>query len=836
MAETATAVCYTLLCALVVVVVAVLLKLKQASSGLNLPPGPWQLPVIGNMHCLLGALPHHAMRRLAQRYGPVMLLRLGHVRTVVVSSPEAAREVMKTHDAIFADRPLYVTMDIFIYGGKSISFAPYGSRHWKELRRLCATELLSARRILSFRPIREEETAAMVRFVAAAAPLVNVSDRVRLLLNDIIVRAVVGGRCPQREAYLQEMEKALRLLAGFNLIDLFPTSRLARVLGGRSLRAARRVHARIHSIVGDMIRDHATAMESRGAAADGEDLLDTLLRLQKGGGVDTTLSTDVISATLFRAQSEIRKLLHGKAKVKEEVTEGRLHYLRMVIKETLRNHILTAPVLCTLLCVVVFTVLLKLRSFFTCHAAGLNLPPGPWQLPIIGNMHCLLGALPHHAMRKLAQRYGLVMLLRLGHVRTVVGGLEDPRRTLADRPLYVTMDIFTYGGRDISFAPYRSRHWKELRRLCATELLGPKPVLSFRLIREEEAASLARAVAAAPAAVNVSERVKALMNDILMRCAIGDRCPMRDEYIAELDAALQLLAGFNLIDLFPSSWLARTLGAGSLRAARVVHDRLHRITHAIIDYHESKGKGAAAAAADDGGGNSRREDILDLLLRFQKDGGLGITLTTEVLSGVLFDVFAAGSETTATTTIWAMSELVRSSRAMERAQSEVRRVLQGKTMVAEADIQGRLPYLQMVIKETLRLHPPAPLILPRFCGESIKVLGFDIPEGTTVFVNVWALGRDEKMWADANEFKPERFEDETVDFSGGDFRMCPGVMFGVANIEIALANLLYHFDWKLPGGADPSELDMAESYGITARRENDLLLEATPYVPHGSES
>ncbi|KAF8646787.1 hypothetical protein HU200_065585 [Digitaria exilis] len=509
-------------------------------------------------------------------------------------------------------------------------------------------------------------------------------------------------------------------------------------------------------------------------------------------------------------------------------------------------------VLYTLLCVVVFTVLLKLRSFFTSHAAGLNLPPGPWQLPIIGNMHCLLGALPHHAMRKLAQRYGPVMLLRLGHVRTVVVSSPEAARevlkthdaTLADRPLYVTMDIFTYGGRDISFAPYRSRHWKELRRLCATELLGPKPVLSFRPIREEEAASLVRAVAAAPAAVNVSERVKALMNDILMRCAIGDRCPMRDEYIAELDAALQLLAGFNLIDLFPSSWLARTLGAGSLRAARVVHDSLHRITHAIIDYHESKGKGVAAAD-DDGGRNSRREDILDLLLRFQKDGGLGITLTTEVLSGVLFDVFAAGSETTATTTIWAMSELVRSSRAMERAQSEVRRVLQGKTMVAEADIQGRLPYLQMVIKETLRLHPPAPLILPRFCGESIKLLGFDIPEGTTVFVNVWALGRDEKMWADANEFKPERFEDETVDFSGGDFRflpagsgrrMCPGVMFGVANIEIALANLLYHFDWKLPSGADPSELDMAESYGITARRENDLLLEATPYVPHGSES
>ncbi|KAG2552354.1 hypothetical protein PVAP13_9KG423300 [Panicum virgatum] len=464
-------------------------------------------------------------------------------------------------------------------------------------------------------------------------------------------------------------------------------------------------------------------------------------------------------------------------------------------------------------------------------------------------------ALPHHAMRRLAQRYGPVMLLRLGHVPTVVVSSPEAAREvlkthdaiLANRPLYATMGIFTYGGRDIAFAPCRSRHWKELRRLCVTELLGPKPVLSFRPIREEEAASLVRAVAAAsPAAVNVSERVKVLTNDILMRCAVGDRCPMRDEYIPELEAALELMAGFNLIDLFPASWLARTLGAGSLRAAREVHDRLHRITHAIIEYHESRGVGVAGAATDDGAGNSRREDILDMLLRFQKDGGLGITLTTEVLSGVLFDVFSAGSETTATTIIWAMSELVRSTRAMERAQSEVRRVLQGKTRLAEADIQGRLPYLQMVIKETLRLHPPAPLILPRFCGESVKVLGFDIPAGTTVFVNVWALGRDGTLWADADEFKPERFEDEeTVDFSGADFRflpagagrrMCPGVMFGLANIEIGLASLLYHFDWKLPGGANPSEVDMDESYGITARRRTDLLLEATPYVPHGSES
>jgi cytochrome P450 len=291
--------------------------------------------------------------------------------------------------------------------------------------------------------------------------------------------------------------------------------------------------------------------------------------------------------------------------------------------------------------------------FTSQHAAGLilNLPPGPRPLPVIGNMHCLLGALPHHAMRRLAQRYGPVVLLRLGHVRAVVVSSPEAAREVlkthdaifANRPLYVTMGIFTYGGQDIAFAPSGSRHWKEVRRLCVTELLGSKRVLSFRPIREEEVASLVRSVAAAsasasPAAavVNVSERVKVLMNDILMRCAIGDRCPMRDEYLAELDRALDLMAGFNLIDLFPGSRLARTLGAGSLRAAREVHDRMHRITQAIIGYHESSrgAAGAGAAATDDDG---RREDILGLLLGFQKDAALGTsTFTTEFLSGVLF--------------------------------------------------------------------------------------------------------------------------------------------------------------------------------------------------------
>lgn len=108
----------------------ILVKLKHrraSASRLNLPPGPWALPVIGHMHLLVGAIPHQAMHRLARRHGPVMLLCLGHVPTLVLSSAEAAREVMKVHDATFADCPVYATADIFTYGGEDISFGSHAT-------------------------------------------------------------------------------------------------------------------------------------------------------------------------------------------------------------------------------------------------------------------------------------------------------------------------------------------------------------------------------------------------------------------------------------------------------------------------------------------------------------------------------------------------------------------------------------------------------------------------------------------------------------------------------------------------------------------------------------
>ena len=186
-----------------------------------------------------------------------------------------------------------------------------------------------------------------------------------------------------------------------------------------------------------------------------------------------------------------------------------------------------------------------------------------------------------------------------------------------------------------------------------------------------------------------------------------------------------------------------------------------------------------------------------------------------------------------------MSELMKNPEVMQRAQSEVRELLQGKNKVTEEDIK-ELNYLHLVIKETLRLHPPGPLLLPRECQETCEILGYEIPKKARVSINVWAMGRDPQYWEDAEKFNPDRFEGNQIEFKGANFeflpfgsgrRMCPGMMFGLATVESVQAQLLYYFNWELPHGIEPHNLDMTESFGVSARRNFNLCLHYHPYIP-----
>jgi cytochrome P450 len=195
-------------------------------------------------------------------------------------------------------------------------------------------------------------------------------------------------------------------------------------------------------------------------------------------------------------------------------------------------------------------------------------------------------------------------------------------------------------------------------------------------------------------------------------------------------------------------------------------------------------------------------------------------------------MFVAGSDTSLAIIEWAISEMLKNPTTMIKAQQEVREHFGSKGYIDETSLQG-LKYLKAVIKETLRLHPPFPLLLPRECRETCEIKGYTIHAGNKVIVNAWAIGRDPKYWSDPDKFIPERFLESSIDYKGSTIeyipfgagrRICPGILFGISSIELSLAQLLYNFNWQLPSGLTKENLEMSEALSSSSRRKTDLIL------------
>lgn len=188
---------------------------------------------------------------------------------------------------------------------------------------------------------------------------------------------------------------------------------------------------------------------------------------------------------------------------------------------------------------------------------------------------------------------------------------------------------------------------------------------------------------------------------------------------------------------------------------------------------------------------------------------------------------------------WAICELLKKPDTFQRATEELDRVIGRDRWVLEKDIPN-LPFIDAICKETMRLHPVAPLLVPRKCREDCKLDGYDIVKGTRVMVSVWTIGRDPTIWDNPEEFNPERFIGKSIDVKGQDFellpfgsgrRMCPGYTLGLKVIQSSLANLLHGFTWKLPEGMGPKDLDMEEIYGLSTPKKIPLRVIGEPRLP-----
>lgn len=192
----------------------------------------------------------------------------------------------------------------------------------------------------------------------------------------------------------------------------------------------------------------------------------------------------------------------------------------------------------------------------------------------------------------------------------------------------------------------------------------------------------------------------------------------------------------------------------------------------------------------------------------------------------------AGIDTTSITIEWAMAELLRNPEKLKKVRNELQQVLSKGEQIEESHI-SKLPYLQAVLKETFRLHPPAAFLVPRMSGDDVELCGFIVPKNAEIMINAWAMGRDSSVWTNPNEFMPERFLKSEIDFKGQDFelipfgagrRICPGLPLASKTAHTVLASLLCGYDWKLADGRKAEDLDMSEEYGLTLHKAQPLLV------------
>ncbi|KAI0524700.1 hypothetical protein KFK09_004082 [Dendrobium nobile] len=492
-----------------------------------------------------------------------------------------------------------------------------------------------------------------------------------------------------------------------------------------------------------------------------------------------------------------------------------------------------STLLVALLLITMF-VLLAGRSKRKSISKKIPLLPSPHGLPFIGNLH-QISLLPHRSLFELSKKHGPLMLLQLGSIPTLVVSSASTAREImrthdlvfASRPSLKASRIVLYNNNDMCLAPY-GEYWRQTRKICVTNLLSIKMIQSFSLMRMEEVSlmieRIARMASANNGVVCVSEILNKLTSDVLCKSVLGSSLSEeRRKFLCELIRMNLVLFGkLFLEDYFPRlRWLDVLFGLeGELRKHSEIWDSL---LGEFVQEHVSR-------LAE--GETTSSTDFIDVLLQLQKDSSLPFVLTDEQIKALLLDIIVAGTDTSHALLDWCMVELIRNPIVMEKVQSEVRGIAHGEEKVRE-EYLDKLSYMKAVIKEVLRLHPPVPLLVARESLRDCQIQEYNIPKKTRVLINAWAIGRDEVYWKEPQEFKPERFLGDDVDYKGNDFhyipfgagrRICPGIQFAIAIVELALANLVYRFNWKLPSGISCDGMDMEDSAGITTPRKEKLYL------------
>ncbi|XP_023730814.1 cytochrome P450 76T24 [Lactuca sativa] len=471
------------------------------------------------------------------------------------------------------------------------------------------------------------------------------------------------------------------------------------------------------------------------------------------------------------------------------------------------------------------------------HRLSTRLPPGPYPLPVIGSIF-KLGKKPHHSLATLSKTYGPLMSLKLGSTTMIVVSSRE-----IAQEFFSKHDI-SFSSRSIPYAAHaHDRHkismvwlpvgdqWRRLRKISKEHLFSITQLDASQHLRKKKVQELVdyvnnccqngKAVNIGQTAVTTTLNV---LSNFIFSIDLAEYDSVSSQDFKNLVGGLMEVGGTpNLADFFP---VLRPLDPkGLLRSASFYTGKLM----AIFEQHISKRLKERRTSSSDHHEPSSSKDLTDLLLDISENEKSSISI--DDIRNLLFDLFLAGTDTTSSTLEWAMAELIHSPEKMSKARSELEEVMgkEDKT-IEESDI-SRLPYLQAVVKETLRLHPPVTFLIPHRAIADVEIQGYIIPKDAQILCNLWAMGQDPNVWSDAQTFRPERFLDVGIDYKGHDFelipfgagrRMCPALLLAHRMLHMMLGALIYRFDWRIEG-MKPEDMDMTDKFGITLQKNLPLM-------------
>ncbi|XP_039044601.1 flavonoid 3'-monooxygenase CYP75B137-like [Hibiscus syriacus] len=470
-------------------------------------------------------------------------------------------------------------------------------------------------------------------------------------------------------------------------------------------------------------------------------------------------------------------------------------------------------------------------------------PPGPPGLPIIGNLPFIKPDFLQYVTKQ-SQIYGPIIKLRMGSkIYIVISSpsiakeiLKDHDTTFANRDAPAAAINGYYGGLDIVWRS-NGQELHKLRKLVVREIMCNKGLNACYELRRRKIRQMVKYIhGKIGSSINLSEQIFLATMSVTISTLWGDSLNEEEakrvvEFKERLEEFVGLIGAPNVSDIFP---VLRPLDLQGIESkTKKLLSWFYEFLESVIEQRRKAGEAEQ---------QEESKDFLQQLLELNQRGDAKASLSMTEIKALLLDMIVGGTDTTFTTMEWAMTELLRHPDKLKRVADELDAVVGGQNVVEETHLP-RLRYLEAVVKETFRIHPPAPLLLPHMAGETTVVAGYTIPKHSNVFFNAWAIQRDPELWENPLRFEPERFmrESEKRNYLGNSFhlfpfgsgrRICVGIPLAEKLIMHILATLVHSFEWVSPDGKKP---DIRDKLALVLSKVEPLFVVPIARLPNSQQ-